>query len=91
MKALKILLTLRAWKKSKTLNLAALLLLLPPIDVTFFSGEVGHQIVAGLMKLLALLPWAAPTEAGAVAFLVWLIGGVVAWLRTRTILPLEHK
>lgn len=91
MKALKVLMTLRAWK-SKTVGFGAVLALLPVIDATFFNeSDLGGKILDGFMWLVNLQPIWPVDEAGAVKALVFLIGGAVVWLRTITSKPLDQK
>lgn len=94
MKILKLLFALRSWKngRSKLLDFGALLALLPVIDASFFGSGIGMKIVGGLYQLLALIPgFPAPTMEQAVSFLVFVIGGVVVWLRALTKTSLEEK
>lgn len=66
--------------------------ILSGLDVTWFHGEMGAKIVAGVMKVVSAVPFLPPIdEMQATGVCMFVLSGVVMWLRAKAVVPLADK
>lgn len=81
---MKELLKLRNWIASRTLRVFGLLGITAALDASFFQGQAGMLILSVFMRVVNAIPFVDITPEQGISFLVVIISGVAAYLRSIT-------